>query len=121
MKSTACWSVACTYTDALYVQVDGFFPAQFGLSGSNLSNPPMLTTWLTFSGSFTGLAASGVSLVFDTSTGVQLENPADLYLVQRITFPFNVQFETVGGQLEAFNARARGPRISGLFDCGGHK
>jgi hypothetical protein len=98
-----------TYTDVLYVQVDGFFPAQFGLTAANLSNPPNLSTWLTFAGSFTGLVPSGVSLAFDTTTGVLLEDATNLYLIQRITFPFNVQFETVNGQLHAFNGVPASP------------
>ena len=81
----------------MYIQADGFFPAQFGLNAGNLSNPP--GTWLTFTGTFTGLAASGVTLVFDASTGVQLEDPTNPYLVQRITFPYNVQFTS----LQAFS------------------
>ena len=101
-------SASYAYKDALYVQVDGFFPAIFGLSSTNLSNPPGLTTWLTFGGTFTGLFASGVTLVFDASTGVQLEDATDLFLVQRITFPFNIQFTS----LQAFN----GVPASGFMD-----
>ena len=93
----------------MYVQVDGFFPAIFGLSSTNLSNPPGLTTWLTFGGTFTGLFASGVTLVFDTSTGVQLEDATDLFLLFS-----GSRFLSIFGStsLQAFN----GVPASGFMD-----
>ncbi|MFZ1081580.1 MAG: hypothetical protein WAO19_06620 [Candidatus Kryptoniota bacterium] len=73
-------------TDAIYVVVDGFVPEQLGLNSGNLTSPPVLPT---FAGSFAGLP---VQINFDAATGVQLEDSSTFKTIQRITFPFNVQF-----------------------------
>ena len=80
--------------------IDGLHPDQIGLSSGNLNAPPNLDTLVTFHGSFPALA--GVSLVFDAATGVQLEDPTDLFAVQRMTFPYNVTFTEAAGALPAF-------------------
>ncbi|WP_206952481.1 S53 family peptidase [Trinickia acidisoli] len=79
------------FPDAVYVVADGFSAQQLGLNSGNLDNPPLGQT-LAFAGTFAALSGQGVALVFDDTTGVQLESPNDFQGPQRITFPFNVQF-----------------------------
>jgi hypothetical protein len=93
-----------TFTDAVYVVADGFIPQQLGLKSGNLNNPP-ITQIVSFGDTFTSLAAQGVTLVFDKTTGVQLENLQDFRGPQRITFPFNVVFSS----LNAFSAIPTSP------------
>jgi hypothetical protein len=81
---------SATFTDAVYLVLDGFVPAQLGLNSGNLRHPP--TVW-SFSGTFPGL--SGVTLELDTTTGVQLEDPSNFQTIQRITFPVNIRFANV--------------------------
>jgi len=80
-----------TYQDALYVVVDGYTPDELGLNSGNLSSPPNVPT---FSGSFTGFGGDP-KIEFDSSTGVQLQDPSKLWNIQRITFPFNIRFSSV--------------------------
>jgi hypothetical protein len=91
---------SATFTDAIYVVIDGLHPDQIGLGSGNLNAPPNLDTLVTFHGSFPALA--GASLVFDATTGVQLEDPTDFFAVQRMTFPYNVTFTEADGALPAF-------------------
>ena len=93
-----------TFTDAVYVVADGFIPEQLGLNSGNLNNPPIAQI-ISFAGTFPSLAAQGVTLAFDTTTGVQLENPQDFLGPQRITFPFNVVFSS----LNAFSGISASP------------
>jgi hypothetical protein len=97
------------YSDALYVVVNGYTPAQLGLTSSNLNNPPNLSSLITFNGTFPGLSTQGVTIAFDGTTGVQLEDTTNLTGIQTITFPFNVQFQTVSGSLVAFNGVPANP------------
>jgi hypothetical protein len=78
---------SATFTDALYVVLEGFTGDELGLNSGNLNSPPNV---LTFSGSFPGL--SGVTLPFDVATGVQMEDSTNFQTIQRITFPFNIRF-----------------------------
>ena len=78
------------FQDAFYVVVDGYTPDELGLTASNLSSPPNLPV---FTGSFSTLADPSIS--FDTTTGVQLDQPSLLYNIQRITFPYNIKFTTL--------------------------
>jgi hypothetical protein len=93
-----------TFGDAIYVVADGFIAAQLGLNSGNLANPPV-TQILAFGGSFAGLGAQGVTLVFDRTTGVQIDNPGDFLSPQRVTFPFNVVFSST----DAFNTVPSSP------------
>lgn len=97
------------YTDAGYVVIDGFVPAQLGLTGSNLNEPPNLASLISFTGTFAGLESQGVTLAFDSTTGVQLEDSTNLTGIQTITVPYNVQFATVNGQLVAFDGVPASP------------
>jgi hypothetical protein len=83
-----------TFQDALYVFLDGFIPAELGLTSANLTSPP---TFLSFAGAFPGLP--GVLIALDTSLGVQLEDATNFQTIQRITVPLNIQFT----DLNAFN------------------
>lgn len=78
---------SATFTDAVYLVLDGYIPDELGLNAGNLTSPP---TFWSFSGSFHGL--SGVQIDFDSSTGMQLEDPSNFLTIQRITVPFNVRF-----------------------------
>ncbi len=80
-----------TYQDAIYVAVDGYTPDELGLNTGNLSSPPNVPT---FSGSFTGFGGDP-SILFDSATGVQLSDPSKLFNIQRITFPFNIKFNSL--------------------------
>lgn len=79
------------FQDALYVVVDGYTPDELGLTSSTLTSPPNLPT---FSGSFAALGDP--SIKFDTATGVQLDQPGKWWNIQRITFPFNIVFSSLG-------------------------
>lgn len=95
------------FTDALYVAIDGLHPDQVGLNSGNLTNPPGLAALITFHDSFPALP--GVSLAFDATAGVLLEDPTDFFAVQRMTFPFNVIFAEANGTLPAFSAVSNPP------------
>ncbi|HEY1888177.1 MAG TPA: sialidase family protein [Roseiarcus sp.] len=82
------------FADAVYVVIDGMAPAQLGLTAANLNAAP---GWLAFKGSFVGLP--GVTLNFD---GPILLEASDLSAIQRITIPYDIQFQTVQGELQAF-------------------
>jgi hypothetical protein len=92
--------VPAVFSDALYVVLDGFVPDELGLNSGNLNSPPIKPS---FSGTFP--ARPGVTLPFDTTTGVQLEDPTNFLTIQRITFPFNIQFAS----LDAFNGIPASP------------
>jgi hypothetical protein len=98
---------SATFTDAVYVVIDGLHPDQIGLNSGNLTAPPNLATLITFDGSFPALP--DVSLVFDAATGVQLEDPTDFFAVQRMTFPYNVTFTEADGALPAFSGITNPP------------
>lgn len=76
-----------TFTDALYLVLDGFVPDELGLNSGNLTNPPQV--W-SFTGAFPGL--SGVHIEIDSAAGVQLADPANFLTIQRIAYPFNIRF-----------------------------
>lgn len=89
-----------SFTDALYIVLDGFVPDELGLNSGNLTSPPVV--W-SFGGTFPGL--SGVKLEFDSSIGVQLEDPTTFFTIQRVTYPFNIKFTT----LDAFSGVPASP------------
>jgi len=81
------------FADAFYVVVSGFTPDELGLTASNLDTPPNLPTFSITSGPFSISGDPGFS--FDSSTGVQLEQPGQFWNIQRITYPYNIKFLTV--------------------------
>ncbi len=92
-----------SYSDAIFVVVDGLSPAQL-----NLATLPQLR--LPPPAALPGLTGSvfnnaGVTTTFDSNTGIQLENPSNFSAVQRMTFPFNIVFSIPAGAqtLQAFN------------------
>jgi hypothetical protein len=80
-----------TFTDALYLVLDGFVPDELGLTSGNLNNPP---TFWSFGGSFAALGGD-VSIDIDHSTGVQLEDPTNFQTIQRITVPITITFTSL--------------------------
>jgi hypothetical protein len=78
-----------TFKDAIYVVVDGYTADELGLGATNLANPPNLPT---FTGTFAGLGDPSIN--FDSATGAQLDQPGKFWNIQRITFPFNIEFKT---------------------------
>ena len=75
------------FTDSLYIIIEGYSPAQLGFNSGNLNSSP---SFVSFTGSFHAL--SNVTIPFDTATGVELADAANLNNIQRITIPYNVQF-----------------------------